>query len=188
LLSTYPAWLRLVPQILVGHKAERQVNSSSGLKNSKFEEKRRATKVIIEDKAVLRTMIPQRVLCGVTVVVVEDDDVIRSLVAEFLRQQGARVIDCSNAAQALEAVTQERPNVVLSDISLPGGDGFQLLQSIHSLDPEIGGNTAAIAMSALGAAITSDRALAAGFRSYLRKPFTPWQLLQAIQAALRPQN
>ena len=167
--------------------ASPQVNSSSVLKNSKFEEKRRA-KVIIEDKAVLRTMIPQRVLYGVTVVVVEDDGVIRSLVAEFLRQQGARVIDCSNAAQALEAVTQERPDVVLSDISLPGGDGFQLLQSIRSLDPEIGGTTAAIAMSALGAAITNDRALAAGFRLYLRKPFTPRQLLQAIQAALPPQN
>jgi CheY-like chemotaxis protein len=107
------------------------------------------------------------ILSGVTVVVVEDHDDVRSLLVEFLRQQGARVIDCSNAAQALEAVTQERPDVVLSDINLPGGDGFQLLQSIRSLDPEIGGKTAVIAMSALGVTITNHRALAAGFRSYL---------------------
>ena len=132
-------------------------------------------------------MIPRRILTGVTVLVVEDHDDIRYVVAQFLRQQGARVIDCSNAAEALEAVTQERPNVVLSDIGLPGGDGFQLLQNIRSLDPDIGGNVPVIAMSALGATATKQRALAAGFRSYLGKPFTPQQLLQTIQAALRPQ-
>jgi Response regulator containing CheY-like receiver, AAA-type ATPase, and DNA-binding domains len=133
-------------------------------------------------------MIPKRILSGVTVVVVEDHDMIRSLVAEFLRLQGARVLDCSNAAQALERVTQERPDVVLSDINLPGADGFQLLQHIRSLDSEIGGNTPVIAMSAMGATVTNQRALAAGFCSYLGKPFTPQQLLNTIQAALRLRN
>src|SRR5438132_13727752 len=71
-------------------------------------------------RTALRNMIPRRILSGVTVVVVEDHDTIRSLVAEFLRLQGARVLDCSNAAQALERVIQERPDVVLSDINLPG--------------------------------------------------------------------
>jgi DNA-binding response OmpR family regulator len=62
------------------------------------------------------------------------------------------------------------------------------LQSVRSLGPEIGGNTPVIAMSALGATITNHRALAAGFCSYLGKPFTPQQLLHAIRAALRLQN
>ena len=123
-----------------------------------------------------------------TVVIVEDQDVTRSLITGFLRQQGAKVIECSNADQALESVTRERPDLVLSDINLPGEDGFQLLQNIRSLDPEFGGNTPAIAMSAIGATVTNERALAAGFRSYLGKPFTPQQLLSAIQLALRSQN
>ncbi len=133
-------------------------------------------------------MIPRRILTGVTAVVAEDHDYVRSLLTEFLRQQGARVIGCPNAAEALEAVTQERPDVVLSDINLPDGDGFQLLQSIRRLDPEIGGSIPVIAMSALGATVTKQRALAAGFRSYLGKPFTPQQLLQTIEAALRPET
>jgi CheY-like chemotaxis protein len=133
-------------------------------------------------------MIPRRILTGITALVVEDHDDVRSLVTEFLRQQGARVTGCPNAVEALEAVTQERPAVVLSDINLPGMDGFQLLQSIRELDPEIGGNIPVIAMSALGATVTKQRALAAGFRSYLGKPFTPQQLLEAIRAALRSQS
>jgi CheY-like chemotaxis protein len=133
-------------------------------------------------------MIPRRILAGVTVLVVEDHDDVRYAVAGFLRQQGAKVIACPNAAEALEALKQERPDVVLSDINLPDMDGFQLLQSIRRLDPDIGGNIPVIAMSALGATVTKQRALAAGFRSYLGKPFTPQQLLQTIEAALHPET
>ena len=131
---------------------------------------------------------PPKILSGVTVVVVEDHDVLRSVLIDFLRQQDASVIGCAKASEALEAVIRERPDLVLSDITLPDGDGFQLLQSIRNLDPENGGNTPAVAMSALGATIANHRALAAGFCSYLGKPFTPQQLLNAIQAALRLQN
>jgi CheY-like chemotaxis protein len=132
-------------------------------------------------------MIPERILTGATVVVVEDHDLIRSLISEFLRQRGAKVIYCSNAVEALDAVRQHRPDLVLSDINLPDADGFQLLQNIRRLDAEIGGNVPVIAMSALGAAVTKQRALAAGFRSYLDKPFTPAQLLRAIEAGLHTQ-
>jgi DNA-binding response OmpR family regulator len=128
------------------------------------------------------------ILSGVKVVVVEDHDDARSVLVEFLSRQGARVIGCATASDALVAVIRERPGLVLSDITLPDEDGFQLLQKIRSLDPENGGNTPAIAMSALGATITDQRALAAGFRLYLGKPFTPQQLLEAIRAALRSQS
>ena len=131
---------------------------------------------------------PPNILSGVTVVVVEDHDDVRALLVGFLRQQGARVVGCAKAFEALEAVIRERPDLVLSDIILLDGNGFQLVQSIRSLDPEIGGNIPVIAMSALGATIANHRAVAAGFSSYLGKPFTPRQLLQAIQAALRPQK
>ena len=131
---------------------------------------------------------PQRILTGATIVLVEDHDLIRSLISEFLRRQGAKVIDCSNAVEALDAVTQHRPDVVLSDINLPGADGFQLLQNIRRLDAEMGGNVPVIAMSALGATVTKHRSSGASFHSYLGKPFTPAQLLQTIEAALRPQS
>jgi CheY-like chemotaxis protein len=106
---------------------------------------------------------PPRILSDVTVVVLEDHEVVRSLLTQFLTQQGARVIACPNVSDALVAVTRERPDVVVSDIAPPDGDGFQLLQSIRRLGPEIGGNTPAIAMSALGATITNQRVLSRRF-------------------------
>ena len=131
---------------------------------------------------------PPKILSGVTIVVVEDHDYVRSVLVEFLSHHGARVIGCGKASEALDAVIRERPNLVLSDISLPDGDGFELMRSIRDLNPEIGGNIPAVAMSALGATIGNHRALAAGFSSFLGKPFTPQQLLRTIQEALRPQR
>src|ERR1700730_16479804 len=91
---------------------------------------------------------PPKILSGLTIVVVEDHDDVRSVLAQFLRQQGARIIGCSKAYDALEAVVHERPDLVLSDIGLPDGDGFHLLQSVRSLGPEIGGKTPVIPMIA----------------------------------------
>src|ERR1700730_16705772 len=131
---------------------------------------------------------PPKILCGVTIIVVEDHDYFRSVLMEFLSGHGARVIGCGKVSEALEAVIRERPDLVLSDIALPDGDGFQLMRRLRDMDPEIGGNTATIAMSSLGATISNQCVLAAGFRSFLGKPFTPQQLLRTIQEALRPQS
>jgi DNA-binding response OmpR family regulator len=129
--------------------------------------------------------IASRILSGVTVVVVEYHDHMRALVAEFLTQHGATVIACASASEGLEAMKQNRADVVLSELNLPREDGFQLLQSIRGLGLRAISNTPAIAMNSLGCSILRKRALSEGFDGYLDKPFTPKDLLETIQSALR---
>jgi CheY-like chemotaxis protein len=124
-------------------------------------------------------------LGGVTVVIVEDHAEILSLITAYLNSQGANVVASSSAPEALVAVKQCRPEVVLSDLQLPGRDGFQLLQDIRALGPGNGGDVPAIAMTALGRAADRARILAAGFQIHMEKPFTPTKLLATIQSVLR---
>jgi CheY-like chemotaxis protein len=124
-------------------------------------------------------------LNNVTIVIVEDHGEIRSLITTFLTSQGASVVATANAFDGLAAVKHCRPDVVLTDINLPGRDGFLLLQDIRAIVPEAEGRMPVIAITALGNATARHRMLAAGFRRHLAKPFTPTQLLQTIQSVLK---
>ena len=123
-------------------------------------------------------------LSDVRIVIVEDHDDTRSFLAEFLSRQGATVLACADAAQALQAVQEHRPHVVISDISLPDRTGFDLLKDIRALGPANGGDTPLISMTAFGGLVSRDRSITDGFRIHLQKPFGPNQLLAAIQSAL----
>jgi CheY-like chemotaxis protein len=87
-------------------------------------------------------------LVGFAIVVVEDYDDARRYSDLFLRQLGAKVMVASNAFEALELIKSSRPDLVLSDIKMPGMDGFELLDEIRALGPEAGGNVPVVAMSA----------------------------------------
>ena len=89
-----------------------------------------------------------------------------------------------NAIEGLEAVKTNRPNLVLSDISMPGRDGFGLLSDIQALGCDAGGSVPVIAMTALGTRIDRARVLNAGFKAFLPKPFSPEALLTAILAVV----
>lgn len=125
-----------------------------------------------------------KILSGVRVVVVEYHDYMRALVAEFLSQHGAKVIACASASEGLEAMKQNRADVILSELNLPCEDGFQFLRSVRRLRPGPSGNTRAIAMNSLGCSILRKRALSEGFDGYLDKPFTPKTLIEAIHSVL----
>src|SRR5262245_17825007 len=86
---------------------------------------------------------------NLTIVVVEDHDDIRGYLAAFLIRLGAKVVEAANAFEGLQAVKTYRPNIVLSDIAMPGRDGLGLLGEIRSLGLGAGGNVPVIAMSAL---------------------------------------
>ena len=130
-------------------------------------------------------MSPDR-LSNLTIVVVDDHHEIRRYVGAYLYHLGAHVVVAENAFEGLEAVRTYRPNLVLSDISLPGRDGFGLLLDIRALGPDTGGNVPVIAMTALVGHVDRRRVLNAGFQAYLPKPFTPDGLLETILAVLRP--
>jgi CheY-like chemotaxis protein len=127
---------------------------------------------------------PREPLAALTILVVEDHDDARRYMEIFLRQQGANVIGARNAVEGLEAIKIHHPTLVLSDIMMPGGDGFELLREIRALETGEERAVPVIAMTALVSPADRRRILDAGFRAYLRKPFTPDRLLETIQSVL----
>ena len=128
-------------------------------------------------------MSPAR-LRNLTIVVVEDHDDARRYLGLFLAQLGANVAVARNASEGLEAIKKNKPNLVLSDIRMPGADGFELLCRVRALGPDSGGDVPVIAMTALFSHADRARVLDAGFQGCLPKPFTPDKLLEAIFAVL----
>jgi DNA-binding response OmpR family regulator len=124
------------------------------------------------------------VLYGKTIVLVEDHDEIRGQIGTFLRQSRANVILASSAVQGLEAIKVKRPDLVISDISMDGMDGFELLRQIRLLAPDAGGSVPVIALTALGGEANRARILNAGFQAWLPKPFSPGDFLRTILTVL----
>jgi CheY-like chemotaxis protein len=119
-----------------------------------------------------------------TVVIVEDHDDARRYLGLFLDRLGANVLLARNASEGLEAIKNNSPNLVLSDINMPGMDGFELLREIRALGPDAGGSVPVIAMTALVSHADRTRMLNAGFQACLPKPFTPDRLLETILTVL----
>jgi len=122
-------------------------------------------------------------LRGTHVLVVDDDADNREMLAMTLEHCGARVTTAGSAAEALTALEKERPQVLVSDIGLPGEDGFSLLRKVRALSASHGGNIPAIALTGRshedGAPVGGD-----GFQVHLSKPVTPEEMLAAIARVL----
>jgi CheY-like chemotaxis protein len=105
-------------------------------------------------------------------------------VGAFLDRSGANVVSARNGREGLEAIKNNHPNMVLSDIKMPEMDGFGLMREIRALGPDAGGSVPVVAMTAC--LIQGERAsiLDAGFQACLPKPFTPDKLLETILAVL----
>jgi PAS domain S-box-containing protein len=119
-------------------------------------------------------------LKDVLVLVVDDEADARELVATVLERSGAEVIVTGSAVEALGAIERHRPDVLLSDIEMPGEDGYALLRSVRSLSPERGGSTPAAALSAYAGTEDRTRALKAGFQLHIAKPAQPSELVNAV--------
>jgi CheY-like chemotaxis protein len=128
---------------------------------------------------------PSHSLSNITIVVVDDHSDVRRHVGAFLTHLGANVVVAQNAIEGLHAAKIHRPNLVLSDISMPGRDGFGLLQDIRALGPEAGGNVPVIAMTALATRLDGAQLLKVGFQGFLPKPFGPDKLLEIILLVLK---
>jgi CheY-like chemotaxis protein len=128
-------------------------------------------------------MSPNR-LSNLTIVVVEDHDDARTYLSLFLGRLGANVVVARNGFEGLEAIKISPPDLVISDITMPGMDGFQLLRGIRALGPDAGGGVPVIAMTALVTPADRARILNAGFQAYLLKPFSPDKLMQTILTVL----
>jgi signal transduction histidine kinase/ActR/RegA family two-component response regulator len=123
-------------------------------------------------------------LAGLTILVVDDELDARELVTAVLEQYGADVMSVGSAAEALGLLKKvkppERPDVLVSDIAMPGEDGFALIRQIREMPATQGGNIPAVAVTAFGRSSDRVRALAAGFQMHVPKPVEPAELALVI--------
>jgi PAS domain S-box-containing protein len=128
--------------------------------------------------AAVKTALPP--LHGLTVLVVDDHEDARELMAAVLGRRGATVIAASSTAMALEALDHHHPDVILSDLEMPGEDGYSLIRKVRQRSPEQGGTVPAAALTAY--ARTEDRvqSLRAGFHRHVPKPVQPEELTEIV--------
>ena len=131
----------------------------------------------------LSHMSPNRI-SNLTIVVVEDHDDARRYLGLFLDRLGAKVVVAGNGFEGLEAIKNNGPNLVVSDIQMPGMGGLELLREIRALGPDAGGSVPVIAITAFGTHADRERLLHGGFKGCLLKPFTPDKLLETILSVL----
>lgn len=123
---------------------------------------------------------PTTDLGGVKVLVVEDEADVRDLLRWLLESNNAVVHTASSANEALVMLARERPDILISDIGMPDRDGFSLIREIRGLDPQAGGQTPAVALTAFARAEDRTRALLAGYQFHLTKPIDAAELLAAL--------
>jgi CheY-like chemotaxis protein len=92
----------------------------------------------------------------------------------------------TSASEALAALSQFKPNLLISDIGMPGEDGYSLIQRIRSLPAKLGGQIPAAALTAFAGESERNRALTAGFQIHISKPVEPAELVAAVVKLAEP--
>jgi CheY-like chemotaxis protein len=116
-----------------------------------------------------------------TILLADDNEVNIQVVSDFLATQGYNIVLARNGHQALEAIPDVRPNLVLMDIQMPGMDGLEAIHRIRSLpDPELA-KLAVIAVTALAMPGDRERCLEAGADYYLSKPLNLGSLAEIVR-------
>ncbi len=114
------------------------------------------------------------------ILIVDDDADTLEVVRQLLEAAGARVEVAATVDEALDALRGAPPDVLLSDIGMPGQDGYELIRRVRALAPEHGGRIPAAALTAFTQSDHRQRALAAGYQLYLAKPIEPSELTAAV--------
>jgi CheY-like chemotaxis protein len=120
-------------------------------------------------------------LSGVRVVLVEDDEDSRELLKVFLEMSGAEVRCAAEAASGLTQLQQLVPDVLISDIGLPGEDGYSLMRKCRNHESSSLRAMPAIAVTAFTRQEDVQKSLAAGFNEHLAKPLDVARLLVSIE-------
>ena len=118
----------------------------------------------------------------------EDDDDARGLIEKVLETQGATVTTVSSAREALDVLGRERVDVLLSDIEMPGTDGYQLIKELRLRPSQQGGSVPAAALTAYARTEDRLRALRAGFQLHLAKPVQPSELVTVVGSLAARRN
>jgi len=126
-----------------------------------------------------------RSLEGVRILLVEDDDDIRNLLRLGLESRGAVLTAVDGTRAAVAAIDVETPDIVISDITMPGEDGHVLLRKVRSLPLTRGGKIPAIALTALDSRESRVASRDAGFHYHLTKPVDANKLVEIVAGLVR---
>jgi CheY-like chemotaxis protein/anti-sigma regulatory factor (Ser/Thr protein kinase) len=125
-------------------------------------------------------------LDGLRILLVEDEPSAREGTRALLQAARANVQPVESAMAAREAYLVQRPDIIISDVGLPGEDGYALLQQIRSIEREKGGpRVPALALTAFARPEDRQRAIAAGFDVHIAKPVDPERLMEQITRLAR---
>ena len=120
-------------------------------------------------------------LAGKTILVVDDEVDLRGAIAFELEMEGAQVLQASGGHEALELVKMKSPNLVISDVRMPHGDGVELLDNIKKLNPWM----PTVLLITGFADLTPDQAYAKGVAGFISKPFDPDTFLKLVLRSIQ---
>ncbi|MEI2580845.1 hybrid sensor histidine kinase/response regulator [Scytonema sp. PRP1] len=130
-----------------------------------------------EDTAALEN--PPR-LDGLQVLVVDDEGDVREWISTVLTESGAQVIAVGSVGEALAALEQLRPDVLVSDIGMPDEDGYTFIRKVRELGSEMGGGIPAVALTGYAREEDYRQAKAAGFQLHIAKPIKASELVAVV--------
>jgi len=122
----------------------------------------------------------QAPLDGLKILVVDDEQDTRDFVRAVLEKCGSEVTTASSAAEALGAFESQRPDFLISDVGMPGEDGYWLIGRVRALRADQGGQIPALALTAYARTADRLRVLRSGFQIHLPKPVEPTELIVAV--------
>jgi signal transduction histidine kinase/ActR/RegA family two-component response regulator len=125
-------------------------------------------------------------LAGIKVLLVDDDADSRAMMKRMLTGHQAQVITAASASEALKLLSEIQPDVLLSDISMPEIDGYELIRRIRSMIDQPQNQLPAVALTAFARPEDRDRALRAGFQGHVAKPVEPAALIATITELSAP--
>ena len=124
-------------------------------------------------------------LTGVRVLVVDDEPDARALVKRLLDDCHATVTTAGSAADAMAQIAAAPPDVLVSDIGMPGQDGYALIAQVRALAGDAGGDVPAVALTAYARSEDRVRAIRAGFQTHVVKPVEPAELVAVVASLAR---
>jgi PAS domain S-box-containing protein len=125
-------------------------------------------------------------LYGCRIMVVDDEADTRDLIATGLKLFGASILAVGSVGEAFEALEKFQPSVLVSDLAMPGEDGFTLIRRLRALPPAAGGQIPVLALTAYARPEDRQRVIDAGFQLHVAKPIDPAQLASLIVKVIGP--
>jgi PAS domain S-box-containing protein len=119
-------------------------------------------------------------LHGSHILVVDDEKTVRDLLRLALTKCGASVATAASVPEALDSISKRKPDVIVTDIAMPGIDGYEFIRTIRTLTAPEHDKIPVIALTAFASAQDQKRALELGFDQHLAKPVDPLRLIDAI--------